>query len=57
MLSLYDQRAEIYTCSTDHTHLILLEDNQQKQSKQHTDSFRRQSTDTSKHRTSILQEH
>lgn len=53
-----DQRAGIYSCSTDHIHLILLEDNQQKQSRQHTDSFeRQQSMETSKQHTSILQEH
>jgi hypothetical protein len=46
-----DHRVRTYTCSTDHTHLIVLEDNQQKQSKQHTDSFRRHSMDTSKQHT------
>ncbi len=69
MLTLCDQQAEIYTCSTDHTHLILLEDNQQtiktthlffqktinRQSKQHTYSFRRQSTDN-QNNTLILSE-
>lgn len=57
ILSLCELWAGIYTCSTDHIHLIVLEDNQQKQLKQYTDSFRRQSMDISKQYTSILQEH